>query len=664
MSSIRIRHHLYAKFPAQSKDRIRESILKYPAYATEQYDFEFQRMIRVAVERFGASLIANDDLVQIFETIINGPDKDDYRQFMGEQFTEEGYRRRQDYFQLRQFRPFASILFGRYKERSESLAASAPTLTDENFVRYGAGEAKSIVSRSPKTVAELAQLTDDALISFLNTWEEAERDSEEWWVEIDFTGLAVGFQQLIAANPNRFLNWGDQWKRLERPIYLRYALDAAGKRIAEHQSELPQWLEIADWIMSQAAGLRGTTDKTSETSRKHPDWSGAQRQVIDFIGVCVNKDVNVSPEWRPQIFALLKAACLAADSSLDTNAPVVTPRDYLTDAINTTRGRALENLLQYGSWVLRHTPAAEHSDLFAVIELRLNGKPPLALAEYALLGLSFHKLYGFSSSWAKENVSRVFPQSALDAWAIAFGTYVRFNNAHPVVFEMLKPQLDFAVEHLRSLEDKDHPRSDAVAHLGYHLLDYFLWGLIDLSGNDSLLRKFYVKTQPEYWAELFDHLGRLLSGTSALNPEIAERCKAFFEARLAESNIEELQEFTFWFKAECLPPAWRLTAFMQTLDVTKTTTTAASMLTEELAKLLKDEPDLVVSAFAKLTEGLLGRPYFYVQPEYVKRILKHGFSSKREATVQAAKLAQDNLLKAGRSEFRNLNTIEDNVKWT
>jgi hypothetical protein len=178
-----------------------------------------------------------------------------------------------------------------------------------------------------------------------------------------------------------------------------------------------------------------------------------------------------------------------------------------------------------------------------------------------------------------------------------------------------------------------------------------------------LLRKFYAKTEPKYWAALFDHLGRMLSKTSALKPEIAERCKAFFEARLAEGNVEELQEFTFWLKAECLSPAWRLNAFMRTLDVTRTATRAVSMLTEELVKLLNDEPDLAVSAFAKLTDGLLGRPYFYLQAEYVKRIVKHGLSSENEATVQAAKLAQDNLLKAGRSEFRNLDATEDNVTW-
>ena len=102
---------------------------------------------------------------------------------------------------------------------------------------------------------------------------------------------------------------------------------------------------------------------------------------------------------------------------------------------------------------------------------------------------------------------------------------------------------------------------------------------------------------------------------------------------------------------------------MRVLDVTKTAPRTASMITEELAKLLNDEPDLVVSAFAKLTERLLGRPYFYLQPEYVKPIIKAGLASQRHSTVEAARFAQDNLLKAGRIEFRNLDEIKDEAKW-
>lgn len=327
------------------------------------------------------------------------------------------------------------------------------------------------------------------------------------------------------------------------------------------------------------------------------------------------------------------------------------------------RGRALEKLLQYGLWVRRNAQDADLSELFQVVQLRFAGSPALALAEYALLGLSFYQLCELSASWTKENMSLVFPQSRADAWGVGFGTYLKFNRAHRLVFEMLSPHLNFAVDNLRLFKDEKNPNSDSIGKLGEHLLDYYLLGFIDLTDTQSLLQKFYAKTQPAYWAEVFDHLGRLLSNTSELQPETAERCKAFFEARLAVGNVEELKEFTFWLKAECLEPRWRLTALSRTLDLTRGDNRTASMLTEDLAKLSSAEPDLAVACFAKLTEGLINRPYFYLRPEQVKLILKTGLSSHNEETVEAAKFARDNLIKARRSEFRDLDAIKDDPTW-
>ncbi len=470
----RIRYHLYAKFPTRTKDWIHESILLHKGYAAEQFGFEFQRMIRIAIEQFGSSLLTTNELTPILEVIVNAPDKKDYKEFMAEQFSEEVYQRRQEYFQRRQLAPFTPVLFGKYEERYKDLVSAIATLTDDDFVRFGTGESKTGASRSPKGMAELASLTDDELVSFLNTWEDAHRDPKEWWVDIDFTGLATAFQQLILANPNRFLNWGERWRTLERPIYLRYALDAGAKRIAEHRSELPQWLDIADWIMPRMENRSDTNEKASETSRNHPDWAGARRQVVDLTAVCIKKDVNVDLEWRRRIFQLLKFASVAPDYHLDTDKPIVTPRDYLTDAINTMRGRAIENLLQYGFWVKRHQEDAGLSDVFDVLQLRFAGSPPLALAEYALLGARFYQLHGLNASWTKDNVSQVFPQSKTDAWAVGFGAYLRWNSAHPLVFDILNPHLRFAVEHLGLFKEEKNPRNDSIAHLGQHLLDYFI----------------------------------------------------------------------------------------------------------------------------------------------------------------------------------------------
>ena len=87
------------------------------------------------------------------------------------------------------------------------------------------------------------------------------------------------------------------------------------------------------------------------------------------------------------------------------------------------------------------------------------------------------------------------------------------------------------------------------------------------------------------------------------------------------------------------------------------------MLIESLRKLLPEQPDLVVECFAKLTEGMLNQPHFYIRPEHIKPILKTGLASRNEKTLEAAKFALDNLLKAGRSEFLNLDAIKDDPNW-
>jgi hypothetical protein len=116
-------------------------------------------------------------------------------------------------------------------------------------------------------------------------------------------------------------------------------------------------------------------------------------------------------------------------------------------------------------------------------------------------------------------------------------------------------------------------------------------------------------------------------------------------------------------EAKCLDPTWRLNALSRTLDITKGRNRSASTLIESLGKLLPDHPDLVVECFAKLIEGALSQPHFYLRPEHVKPILRIGLSSPNEKTAEAAKFALDNLLKAGRSEFLNLDAIKDNGKW-
>ena len=275
--------------------------------------------------------------------------------------------------------------------------------------------------------------------------------------------------------------------------------------------------------------------------------------------------------------------------------------------------------------------------------------------------LAFTKSMGLGRVAPRTSPAWFSPEHEPERWVSAFSAYVKFNRAHILVFEIFRSHLEFALDNLQLLRGDSNPRNDAIAHLGEHLLDYFMLGLIELHG--VFLQKFYAKTTQDYWAELFDHVGRILSHTAVLKPDVAGRIKSFFESRLVAANPEELKEFTFWLRAECLEPQWRVEAFRRTLRIAKGSRHATSMVTDELAKLVSVVPDIVVLAFADLTENFMTQSYFYLRPERVKIILNAGLRSRIPETAQAAKFARDNLLKAGRTEYRDLDAIKDDPHW-
>ena len=120
----RIRQHLYALNPnEQTKPWIREIILAHKDYDQWDHHFEFQRMIRLACEKLGGELLSETEKIQIFEAILSGPSEPNYRERMGDRFTEEGLNARRRGFHLAQLTPFTSLLFGKYGDYFEELKA-------------------------------------------------------------------------------------------------------------------------------------------------------------------------------------------------------------------------------------------------------------------------------------------------------------------------------------------------------------------------------------------------------------------------------------------------------------------------------------------------------------------------------------------------------------
>ena len=376
----RLRQHLYAQDPNEkTKPWIRELILERKNYHEWQHTREFQQMIRSACEHFGEALLTKEERTRIFDAIRSGPPKEDFRERLGEEFTEERFQKRQHYFHLQQFMPFASVLFGEYKTDFQKLKSKVnDQISDEDYPPFGV-KSGSVSNRSPYSLEYLTNLTDEQLLACINEWETedeiAERDS---FVRINIEALANTFQTLfkesIIPNTNRLRFWLENGERIERPIYVRMMIYAMQAHVKEKNfNQLNEWLTFCEWVLSHPDREHDTDYRLGDESRENPQWSNSRRAVGDFIGVCLEEGVDVPIIAQEQLVKLLGTICTQHDWRLDGNPPTAMNQyDPLIEGINNTRSRALENLVTFGFWLRDHDSDPNIPEVTIILEKRFS----------------------------------------------------------------------------------------------------------------------------------------------------------------------------------------------------------------------------------------------------------------------------------------------------
>lgn len=659
----RIRQHLYSRFPSeQTLPWIREEILSHPDYAQWDYHFEFQQLIRKSAEHFGKSLLPEDDLERIVGRILSGPSKDEYRSWLGEKFTEEEFARRQRYFHRKQLHPFASILpenVARYFAVID--AEENKPLTDENYAPFSATRSGIVSYRSPVSKEDLGKLSDEALLKYINDWQESRYAEGEDFVEINIDALASAFQwvfnELISPNQDRLAFWIRHRDQIARPVYVKAILQAYHEQIrAKHLQSLDVAFDFCLWTLTHDDGTDDDS-KGSDESKERPNWRSSRREVGDIVETCISKDVNLPVEWSGTIAALLKTLCISGDWRLDRDKAVFLNRDdQLAEAINNTRSRAIQTLVNFGFWGRRFESFSEAVAVKDILELRLlpAAPRPLTLPEHAMLGMEFGNLASLDRKWTVVHQARIFPHENLNVWLEAFGAFLRFNHPDKALFDVLRGEFEFALQNLPQLISAQWSSGGFVDVLGQHCLTYFLWELYPLAGNSSLLRRFYELTAAEekVWAALFNHTGHLLRNTGkGLEPKLVDRLKAYVEWRVNAKSPTELQQFTFWLDAEAIEAEWRLRMYSKALDVMASNDVGISIEVEALSKLRNNYPELVLECLTKLTRSALKNQSVYFDEEHTTPILRLGLASQNEQVRQNAEEARDNLLRAGRFEF-------------
>ena len=656
----RLRQHLYALNPnEQTLPWIREFIFEHEDYAKWEHHYEFQLMVRKACDHFGTSLLSEEERMAIFDAILSGPPR-------GERSPEE-FQQRQRYFHRMQLQPFARLLTGEYQNYFQELedASDEDPPNDEDYSPVGQVKGGEVSYRSPRSPEELAGLDDEELLTYINTWQEVRpwyeenRYEDDQWLEINIGALADAFKTVfkdaIISNEKRLTFWLENRDGIKRPVYIRAIVRAIQEHVEEQNyGRLDLWFEFCEWVLSHPDAERDHGERGDE-SREHSDWGSSRRAVGDFIGECLKEDMNLPFTARESLANILRLLCTQFDRQLDHDERTLLNRDdQITEAINKTRSRALEDLVKFGLWVRRHDDMDSVPEVTSILEERFkdDAEYPLTMPEYAQLGRYYVQLWSLNQTWAIEHKAVFFPQDDLPVWMEAFGSFLCFTRPFKPIFEILRDNFVFALDHLPKIED-----GEIVDRLGQHLFIYYLWEVYPLKGKDSLLERFYEKTKndPQWWANLSNHVGWSVRKSSEhLEQGLIDRTIAFFDWRLAEKEPEELRKIAFWLEAEYFDPDWRLDAYAKILDVGPLDSMGNSSLLRVLNEMLESHTEKVVKCFAKITDAIDPSKGFYIDADKAKPILKVGLNSEDESVRENAERAQETLLNAGRYSFLDL----------
>ena len=422
---------------------------------------------------------------------------------------------------------------------------------------------------------------------------------------------------------------------------------------------LDEWLAFCEWAIVRFSQDGQAINDHADEILNNSQGDEVLRTVCDFIGASVNEDNHVPLTARPGLASLLRELCAGFDYRLDMKKPVfLNHDDQLAEAINNTRSRGLQELFNFGTWVRRHEPDAEVSEVLAILDTRFSSSQyPLSRPEMAILGWYFDSAVRLDKDWTTDRVSRFFPRDSLQEWTDAFSNFLLSHGPNRQTYDILKDEFHFALEHTGELARSEHSAAAASECLGRHLFTYYMWGYYPLSGEESLLECYYERNSNsrDYWGRLFDYVGRTLRNVSgALDSGLLEKLSAFLEWRIKVGEPSELAYFTFWLEAECLEPEWRLKSFSKVLDVCDVDSMQARIQVDALGELLSVNTDLVVECLLKVTQGLRQDGSSYLRVETLRLILKAGLGNGDESVRNMTERTRDNLLRYGRSDLLDL----------
>jgi hypothetical protein len=659
----RLRWYLYARFPDITKTLMKSDAVSYGKYDDGEYGFEFASMLQAVSN---CQLLDDNELVGIFKKIESGPDIEGYKNWLGDKITEDQIQGRREYFFIKQLFPFELVLhkFPEYWEKYQGLVQNhgAIKLSDYFKYRIGGGESGFVQEKSPITVEILLGKTHEELLEFLNQWKPASHISD--FRAPNISGLAKVLSESLIQQPDRFLAVADRMA-LTNPTYVRDFLYFLVERAKQKQS-LP-WekvIVLCEWVVGQPS--RHLDPNQDNWRNGEPDFTTC-RQTVAGLFQHGSHDYPHSIPWalRERIFPMIKSLSTDYDNRLEHES---FGSDHLNHAINSVRGEAAQALVDHAFWIKRNlkldTQAmAKMPEVQLLLESRLDSLNEKSHSVHAVFALLTPQLCQLDSEWLKKALNKIFPaeHELFDRWIAAWKTFVIWNQPYGWLFNVLKEQYGIAIERLDALRDDDKSSRSAIDALGEHLITFYWWGLIPLTGGDSSLEKYLVKANAKERAHLINYIGRVMENSQDLPKEVEIRFMEYWQHRFEmikqggkyEEASEELSDFAWWFRPGKLDKAWCLKQLQELLNLTPQIHETHFLL-ESLARVSVEFPFETANCLRLIVGKITKEKYVYLDEKSAKEILNVAINSKQKDAANIAQATKDTLLRMGRFEYKDI----------